>query len=253
MIDKGDKSLDAALEALKKSKRATADLERNTPDKARPGRGKVEPPGKGRQTGPSNAAKILGVFDVFWNGWLRPLARFLRPLTGRVWRFYQWSFRKFAYVAGDGSARVFSRKRAAIVTATLAVITIATPYVVIGHVIPTVSRAIYDAGMLVTMKEDKLFLGRAELINPEQDLFQVMGCRDISGCDGGDNTTYYRLRPNVILNVKFWATRLQPYDPAEIAGAMVSELNDCTIKYYGRRAKALGWYPYIISASCVPV
>jgi hypothetical protein len=120
-------------------------------------------------------------------------------------------------------------------------------------VIPTISRTIYDAGMLASMKEDRLFLGRPEMINPERDLFQVMGCRDIKGCDGGDNTIYFRLRDNIIMDVKYWTTRFEPYDPAEIAGAMVSELNDCTIRYYGRRVKALGWYPYIVSASCVPV
>ena len=151
----------------------------------------------------------------------------------------------------DGE-RAFSRNRAAFVTIVLAILTVTTPVIFVRSVIPAVSRTIYDAGMLATMKDDHLFLGRAELIDSERQLYQVMGCRDIKGCDGGDNTTYYRLRDNVILDVKYWTTRFEPYDPAEIAGAMVSELNDCKIRYYGRRSKALGWYPYIVSASCIP-
>ena len=190
--------------------------------------------------------------DTVWNGWFRPVTRFFSPVTRRIIAFYRWGFRNFAYT-GAKDARALSKKRAGLTVLALAALTIAAPFVLVQHIIPALSRTIYDAGMLVTMKEDRLFLGRAELINPDRQLYQVMGCRDISGCDGGDNTTYYRLRDNVILDVKYWTTRFEPYDPAEIAGAMVSELNDCSIRYYGRRSKALGWYPYIVSASCVPV
>lgn len=248
-----DRSLKAALDALEKARHS------NGGDEETSGKKQTR---KERPTGPSFLAgvaggrlilKVIAVLDTIWNDWARPVTRFLSPITKRIWRFYGWSYNKFAYVKGKDDARAFSRNRAAMVTLALAALTVATPFILVNSVIPTVSRTIYDAGMLATMKEDRLFLGRAELINPDRQLYQVMGCRDISGCDGGDNTTYFRLRDNVILDVKYWTTRFEPYDPAEIAGAMVSELNDCTITYYGRRSKALGWYPYIINASCVPV
>lgn len=256
MSNAEDKSLKAALDALKKARHSSggeraekADPERNERNESKPGK----PPllagiGAGR-----TLSRILAVLDTLWNDWARPATQFLTPVTSRIWRFYGWSYNKFAYARGEDGARAFSRNRAAVVTLALAAITIATPFILVRNIIPATARTIYDAGMLATMKEDRLFLGRAELINPDRQLYQVMGCRDISGCDGGDNTTYYRLRDNIILDIKYWTTRFEPYDPAEIAGAMVSELNDCTIRYYGRRSKALGWYPYIISASCVPV
>jgi hypothetical protein len=240
-----DKSLDAALKALKKAQRTAAEAPQTD--------------AKQKKASASHGAapfalwaKIVAACDMIWNGWLKPVTRFFSPITRRIVGFYRWSFRTFAY-AGPSGDRTLSRNRAGFTVLALAIITIAAPFVLVQQVIPTISRTIYDAGMLASMKEDRLFLGRPEMINPERDLFQVMGCRDIKGCDGGDNTIYFRLRDNIIMDVKYWTTRFEPYDPAEIAGAMVSELNDCTIRYYGRRVKALGWYPYIVSASCVPV
>ena len=243
-----DDSLKAARDALKKAQRMSAEETTASTKRQQPGASKF-----------ASASKLLAfwrklenAFDIVWNGWLKPVTRFFSPISRRIVSFYRWSFTSFAY-RGPKTARVFSRNRAGITVLALTALTIAAPFILVQQVIPTITRTIYDAGMLITMKEDKLFLGRAELINADRQLYQVMGCRDIAGCDGGDNTTYYRLRDNIILDLKYWTTRFEPYDPAEIAGAMVSELNDCTIKYYGRRSKALGWYPYIINASCKPV
>lgn len=240
-----DKSLDDALKALKRAQRTAAGAQ-TEPDN----------PAPRPRTAPSRFLAVWDKFanacDMVWNGWLKPVTRFLSPVTKRFVGFYRWSFRTFAY-KGPKQERVLSHNRAGFTILALAAFTLAAPFILFQQIIPTISRTIYDAGMLATMKEDRLFLGRPDLINPERELFQVMGCRDISGCDGGDNTIYYRLRDNIIMDVKYWTTRFEPYDPAEIAGAMVSELNDCSIRYYGRRVKALGWYPYIVSASCTPV
>ncbi len=247
-----DKSLKAAREALKKTQRVTAEAPAPPSEKRRKRKQKRFAPGAGLSAAAALWEKLTRLADAVWNGWLGPVTRFLAPFTKRIIGFYRWVFRTFAFT-GPKEARVFSRNRGGFTVLALVVFTVAAPVLLVREIIPAASRTIYDAGMLATMKEDRLFLGRAELINPDRQLYQVMGCRDISGCDGGDNTTYYRLRDNVILDIKYWTTRFEPYDPAEIAGAMVSELNDCSIRYYGRRSKALGWYPYIISASCTPV
>ncbi len=95
----------------------------------------------------------------------------------------------------------------------LATVTVAAPVLLVRHVVPALARTVYDAGMLATLREDRLYLGRAELIRPDRQVFQVMGCRDITGCDGGKSTTYFRLRDNVILDIQHWTTRFEPYDP----------------------------------------
>ncbi|WP_428410168.1 hypothetical protein [Hyphococcus sp.] len=247
-----DKSLKAALDALKKTQRLENDAQASAHEGGSQKKTRQASPGFAFAPVASLWERATRRADAVWNGWLRPVTRFLTPITKRIISFYRWTFRSLAY-KGPKNARVFSRKRAGVAVAALAVFTVIAPFLLVQEIIPAISRTIYDAGMLATMKEDKLYLGRAELINPDRQLYQVMGCRDIKGCDGGDNTTYYRLRDNVILDIKYWTTRFEPYDPAEIAGAMVSELNDCSIRYYGRRSKALGWYPYIVSASCKPV
>ena len=245
----GDEPLKAAREAMERARRANAEAaETPAPKKAKRESGSF--------AGPARLfafwEKVENAADLVWNGWLKPVTQFLAPITRRIVGFYRWTFRSFAY-KGPKTDRVFSRNRAGFTVLALAIFTVIAPVILVRQIIPATARAIYDASMLATMKEDHLFLGRADLINPDRELFQVMGCRNIKGCDGGDNTIYYRLRDNIIMDVKYWTTRFEPYDPAEIAGAMVSELNDCTIRYYGRRVKALGWYPYIVNASCVPV
>jgi hypothetical protein len=243
-----DKSLNDALAALKKAQHTEGFEPRNPEKNSKKSASHIA----GISALISFWSKLTAGADMVWNGWLKPVTRFLSPFTKRIISFYRWSFKTFAYKR-SGDERTLSRQKAGFTVLALAFITVAAPYALVRHIIPFVSRTIYDAGMLATMKEDTLYLGRAELINADRSVFQVMGCRDIDGCDGGDNTTYYRLRDNVILDIKYWTTRFEPYDPAEIAGAMVSELNDCTIKYYGRRVKAFGWYPYIVNASCAPV
>jgi len=197
--------------------------------------------------------KIAAVLSVMWNDWAQPVAERLNPVFQRIWDWYKIIFARFGYVDGANGGRVFSQRRAAVVVAGLAALTIAAPLFTIRVIIPETFQAIYDGTMLFSLENDTLYLGRPDLVDPDRELYQVMGCRDISQCDGGENTIYYRLRPNLILNVKYWFTLFEPYDPAEIAGAMVSELNECSIQYYGRRVKALRWYPYIINATCRPV
>jgi len=249
MSDGGDDPLNAAREALKQGRRTAERGSRAVPGKFLSGRiGAAE--GSGRL---GKLQKIIAVADVLWNEWLRPVARFLNPVAARVLRFYRWSYQRYAHLERADGVKEFSRNRAAFVTVGLAAITLAAPYFIFGAVLPAIWRTTYDAAMLATIREERLFLGRAELVDPDAEIYQVLGCQDISGCDGGENTTYYRLRDNIILDIQHWATRFEPYDPAEIAGAMVSELNDCTITYYGRRSRTLGWYPYIIRASCTPV
>ena len=241
-----DDAVRAARDALRKS----ADREAPADDPGQAGRKPRKSAGKvdvfARLTGAAEA--LTG----WWNDALRPVSRFFNPVLKPVGGFYRWSWRTFAHRKDDSGERVLTQKRAGVTALALAAFTLAAPFVLVQTIIPTIARTIYDAGMLATMKEDQLYLGRAELIDPARGVYQVSGCRDIAGCDGGDNTTYYRLRDNIILDVQYWTTRFEPYDPAEIAGAMVSELNDCRISYYGRRSKALGWYPYIVKASCTP-
>ncbi|MCI5043587.1 MAG: hypothetical protein MRY72_02725 [Aquisalinus sp.] len=193
-----------------------------------------------------------GLKDV-WNSWFKHVAVLLNPLFRRLARLYSWIYRKVAYVKGEAGEKVHDTRRAGIAILLLVALTVFGPILLVRNIIPGTMNTIYDAVMLTLTKEDQLYLSRMDIIDADRDLYQVMGCRDIKGCDGGDNTTYFRLRPNIILGAKYWFTRFEPYDPAEIGGAMVSELNDCKIQYYGRRVKAFGWYPYIISASCVPV
>ncbi len=197
--------------------------------------------------------RLAETLKAFWNGWLKPVALLLNPILRRIGGLYKSIYMRLAYKPVEEGGRVFQPKRAGAAVLLLTAMTFIVPVVFVRYIIPGAVNTIYDAVMLTTLKEDKLYLSRIDIVDADRDIFQVMGCRDIAGCDGGDNTTYYRLRPNIILGIKYWATRFEPYDPAEIGGAMVSELNECTIQYYGRRVKAFGWYPYIISASCKPV
>ena len=214
-----DDSLKAAHDALKRAKRVSGAAEEGTQsrDEAK-AKCKAKAASSRKVNTLASAAgglggltgKVLGVLDVFWNQWLRPVTRFFRPITDRIWRFYNWSYQKFAHIDApdrmteDGTPeRFFSGKRGAAVTLALIAISIITPLFLVKHTLPAIGRTVYDGAMLTTMKEDALFLSRTELINSDRGIYQVIGCRDIKGCNGGDNTTYYRLRDNIILEIKY--------------------------------------------------
>ena len=196
---------------------------------------------------------LFTALNQAWENRFGPVARTVAPFTRRIGKIYRACYARFATSTDDDGNKSLTPIRTILVTGFLCLATFALPWFAIVKGIPFLTRTSYDAAMLTTLKEEKLFLSKPDIINADREIYQVTGCRDIRGCDGGDNTIYYRLRPNIIMSAKYWFTRFEPYDPAEISSAMVSELNDCTITYYGRRVKALRWYPYIISASCTPV
>lgn len=257
-----DDTLKAAQAALKKSGRIEADEKKIYPEDHTT----QNDTAPHKSTDPSIELSTLPFVGSFfektgtaWSNFTGPIATIFGPPVRQIIKIYRWSYRCFAsklVVSADPSTpenRRFSPPRVAAVTLALIALTLFIPFWFVTEAIPFTARTSYDAIMLTTVKEDQLYLSRPDPVDLNRDIFQVTGCRDITGCEGGNNTIYYRLRPNIIMSIKYWTTRFEPFDPAEISGAMVSELNDCTIRYYGRRVKALGWYPYIISASCRPV
>ena len=260
-MNKEDEPLDKAKRALKKAQRTAQSLE--NPDTGQehavarePGRRTDDKAVDEESDGLSDLPLVGGMFrslDTIWQRSGGRVFRILQPLLTASVRFYRWSYRRFGRESGTDGASKYAPLRVIAVTIALAILTVLVPYTVVRHGIPLALKTSYDGIMLMTVREDSLFLGRPDIIDAEREIYQVTGCRDIGGCDGGDNTIYYRLRPNLILSLQYWFSRFEPYDPAEISSAMVSELNECTVRYYGRRVKAFGWYPYIVKASCRPV
>ena len=56
--------------------------------------------------------KIAGTASSIWNGYLRPVSKFLNPLFGWLVALYKWIFKRTAYVKEKSGERVYSQKRA---------------------------------------------------------------------------------------------------------------------------------------------
>lgn len=179
--------------------------------------------------------------------WAKPAWHLIEPAVGGAWRGYRAAFSRIAYTRDEDGNRVFSTKRAA--AATLASVILAGS--VIQYGIPLAVQTTYDGAMLLRTQETSIYLNKAQELDEPAGVHQTSGC--FSYPCGADDTMYFRMRDNIILDARNWVTRGHGYYPEDVAGAIANETNKCDITYYGVRNKTLGWYPYITEARCTPV
>jgi hypothetical protein len=129
-------------------------------------------------------------------------------------------------------------------------------YGVIFTVIPGTVRFAYDAVSYEAWAYDTepMYFSKPEWVSDYgtgDEVLSVFGC-DKRPCTE-DNSREYRFRDSLYLDVTYWLTRFEPYDHADVAGIMQSELNYCSVKAYSHRFKPLNWYPYIFNVECYEI
>lgn len=119
--------------------------------------------------------------------------------------------------------------------------------------IPTTYTFGYDAiAMNFLAKEKTLTFGKQSSVTDHRtDKFSVFSCTEFP-CDQ-TNSVEFRIRDSLYKDVSSILTTGSPYNPDSVAGVFISDKNECTVKYYGRRFKYLGFYPHIMDASCTPI
>jgi hypothetical protein len=195
------------------------------------------------------SSELFKTLNIFYATYLKPVLTFFVPFWAWLAPRYVSLYQKMAYKDG---VHVASRGAAAL--ATLFVGTIFSLYVNLWYIIPGVFTFTYDAVAYnaFSYKTEKLYFSSPQWIEDKSGdgdrVLSVFSC-ETRHCNA-DSSTEYRFRDSFYLNVVKWVTKFEPYDPADVAGILLSELNYCTATAYGKRFKPFGWYPYIYDIEC---
>lgn len=186
---------------------------------------------------------------IFYTSYVKPVLIFFLPLWAWLLPRYISLYKKMAYKDG-----VHVATRGAAALATLTTGTVLALYVNLWYIIPSFLTFSYDAISYnaFSYKTEKLYFASPQWIEDETGeadrVLSVFSCKT-RHCDSS-NSTEYRFRDSFYLSVIHWGTSFEPYDPADVAGILLSELNYCSATAYGRRFKPLDWYPYIYDIEC---
>jgi hypothetical protein len=201
----------------------------------------------------TNARHIVSEFcktiTLFYTKYVQPVATLFVPLWTWLAPKYVSLYQKMAY-----KNDVHSASRGAGALATLASGTILALYVNLWYIIPSILTFSYDAVAYnaFSYKTERLYFASPQWIEDTSGdgdrVLSVFSC-ETRHCDL-DTSTEYRFRDSAYLSAVNWATKFEPYDPADVAGILLSELNYCTATAYGKRFKPFGWYPYIYNIEC---
>lgn len=194
-------------------------------------------------------AECFKTLKIFYLKYFKPVASFFVPLWTWLAPKYVSMYKKMAYVEGK---HVASKGAGAL--AVLSAGTVFTLYANFWYVIPAVATFGYDAIAynVFSYKTEKLYFSSPQWVEDKSGdadkVLSVFSCAT-RHCDA-DSSTEYRFRDSIYLDVTKWVTKFEPYDPADVAGILLSELNYCTATAYGKRFKPLDWYPYIYNLEC---
>jgi hypothetical protein len=197
----------------------------------------------------STSSEFFKTLNIFYTSYIKPVLMFFVPFWAWLAPRYVSLYQKMAYKDG---VHVASRGAAAL--ATLSAGTVLALYVNLWYIIPGVFTFTYDAVAYnaFSYKTEKLYFSSPQWIEDNggdgDRVLSVFSC-ETRHCNL-DSSTEYRFRDSIYLNAVKWVTRFEPYDPADVAGILLSELNYCTATAYGKRFKPFDWYPYIYDVEC---
>lgn len=198
----------------------------------------------------SNSNAIVETLHLYFTKYLGPFVGFLAPAWWWLAGKYKTWFISLSYKNGE-----YSAVRGARALAILSGATVLTLYLNVMHILPGIYRFSYDAIVFegLSYKTEPMYFSKPEWLNGDgmghqDDHLSTFGC-DARPCTD-ENSREYRFRDSLYLDIKYWFTRLEPYDHSDIAGIMQSELNYCSVEAYGQRNKLFGWHPFIYSIEC---
>jgi len=196
-----------------------------------------------------NMRHVSETLSIFFQKYLKPVLWLVVPIWTWLAPKYKAMYQKMAYKNGE---HVPARGAAAL--ATLSAGTVFGLYLNIWYVLPGVLTFTYDAVAynVFSYQTEKLYFSHPQWIEDEggegDRVLTVFSCK--SEVCNVESSLEYRFRDSMYLNVVKWVTKFEPYDPADVAGVLIDEVNYCTATAYGKRFKPLDWYPYIYDIEC---
>jgi hypothetical protein len=198
----------------------------------------------------------------FYERFLAPLWRTIRPLVTWIIRLYGRLWNRLAYRTNKvNGEKTLSRTRAGICVAlTIAFIATFTP-TYLGSVVRFLTIEPLSDGllMLVSKHTEEFFLNHSEEIDPLGNIHSVRGCRHRGECTEAD-AVYFRILPRLSHDIwKLFAHGNPLYVPDHVVAPIAPGVNKCEVTYYGYRVtssgiarllRSLEVYPTLLEANC---
>lgn len=200
----------------------------------------------------NNITQFKQTTSLFLRKYLKPFLWFIIPIWSWLAPRYVSLYKKMAYKDG-----VHVPSKGAGALAVLSAGTVFALYLNIWHILPALGRLTYDtvAYNAFSYQTETLYFSSPQWVTDDSGegdkVLSVFSC-PTRHCDI-DSSTEYRFRDSAYLDLIYWVTKFEPYDPADVAGILISELNYCTATAFGKRFKPLDWYPYISALSCTAI
>ena len=175
-----------------------------------------------------------------------PVARFLQP-AGRA---YVNLFSKVVHKTDpETGARTFKPLRAIGMGAATA----AMAFGIVTQAVPFTADLAYDGVfMATTMKHEQMYMNGSHPLDADGKQFYARGCSQLP-CESDGDSTYYMLRDNTYLDVKYLFTKGRTYLPELVQSSIPDGFSVCKVSSYGIRNRFPRMYRNIIEAECRPL
>ena len=197
---------------------------------------------------------VKNTYDTLETIWTSKALAWLSLGTSFVVRKYygacKWAFLKYSM---DENGE-YNKKRGAVAGVALAAFTA----VAATHIVPFTLKTSFDAAIIEGFSyEGTSVFSKPNWVSAEENVLNVYACSKYP-CQGEVDSKEYRLKDHPWLDLKL-LFQGSVHDPAEVAGAFLSEENVCNFTAHGKRVKfplvdiKYGFWPYITEANCTPV
>ena len=190
------------------------------------------------------------VFDPVWN--------VISPPFKWAWDGYKFIWNHFAYDKDKetGEKTINKTKAAILLTATFAAAVAATPTMPGDMVRYATFDPVKDAAvMMMSKKQETVYLTKTQEINPAENIHRVYGCRT-QQCTASDSVTY-NLEPRLSHIIWNTAAKGNPFFQTDrIAAAIPPGLSKCEVTSYGGRfsaAKYFQIFPQMLDVQCTAI
>lgn len=175
-----------------------------------------------------------------------PVAHFLEPAGRAYVRLFSKAVHKVDPETGE---RKFKPLRAIGMTAATA----AVAFGMVTQAVPFTADLAYDGVfMATTMKHEQMYMNGSHPLDAEGKQFYARGCSQLP-CESDGDSTYYMLRDNTYLDVKYLMTKGRTYLPELVQSSIPDGFSVCKVSTYGIRNRFPRMYRNIIEAECRPL
>ncbi|MCB9974689.1 MAG: hypothetical protein H6856_03540 [Rhodospirillales bacterium] len=194
--------------------------------------------------------QVTGTIGWLYQNVFYPVAT--HPWAGAPFRLYRKIWNNVVYEVDKDGDRIFVKKRGGI----MVLCTLAFLWMLPG-ILWVTTELLWDSSRMLTNyhRNEILYLGKSQEIDPIGNIFSAQGCEQIRCTD--QTSIYFRIKPSLAHHIWSLWHNGNIFFPDFVTAGIQNDINKCTVTSYGSRGKFImrNWdiYPQILALDCVPV